>query len=337
MALYQIKDSEYWWVSVVNPRTGQRIRRSTKLTDKSKAKAFEQDLVASMVLGQEHYALAPKEKKRSWRDAAERWLLETGAKKDHLNDQEKVKWLDQYLGDKPLAQISAALIHSVAEVKCREASPATANRYLSLVRAVLNRAHKQWGWLSQVPHIRPYKEPEGRIRYLTQPEARKLLTELPPHLRSMTVFSLNTGLRASNVVQLKWSQVDVQRQHIVIHADEAKGGKPISVPLNSQAFEVIVGLHGTHPEFVFTFRGQPVTRPNNHSWHKALIRAGIKDFRWHDLRHTWATWHLQAGTPLHVLQELGGWSSFEMVRRYAHLTSEHLQSFQGNIGIQPDK
>lgn len=74
----------------------------------------------------------------------------------------------------------------------------------------------------------------------------------------------------------------------------------------------------------------PVTRANNHAWKKALVRAGKSDFRWHDLRHTWAFWHIQNGAPLHVLQELGGWSDLSMVLRYARLSSEHLSGYAGN-------
>jgi integrase len=73
-------------------------------------------------------------------------------------------------------------------------------------------------------------------------------------------------------------------------------------------------------QFVFVVRN----RPTDEVWKRALKEAGIKDFRWHDLRHTWASWHVQNGTPLHDLQELGGWESVEMVRRYAHLTPGHL-------------
>lgn len=65
---------------------------------------------------------------------------------------------------------------------------------------------------------------------------------------------------------------------------------------------------------------RPVTRCNNHAWQKALKRVDINDFRWHDLRHTWASWHVQNGTPLHELQQLGGWSNYETVLRYAHLS-----------------
>ena len=81
----------------------------------------------------------------------------------------------------------------------------------------------------------------------------------------------------------------------------------------------------------FTFRGNPVQQVNTRAWKLALERAGIKDFRWHDLRHTWASWHVQSGTPLQVLQELGGWSCYEMVLRYAHLSAGHLADYAENL------
>jgi len=72
------------------------------------------------------------------------------------------------------------------------------------------------------------------------------------------------------------------------------------------------------------FKGREIEQVSTAAWYKALRRAGIHNFRWHDLRHTWASWHVQGGTPLHVLQELGGWASYAMVQRYAHLAAEHL-------------
>jgi integrase len=85
-----------------------------------------------------------------------------------------------------------------------------------------------------------------------------------------------------------------------------------------------IGKHSTH---VFSFRGRPVRQVNTKAWRQALKRVGIEDFRWHDLRHTWASWHVQAGTPLPVLQELGGWQVLEMVLKYAHLASDHLAPY----------
>lgn len=167
-------------------------------------------------------------------------------------------------------------------------------------------------------------EPKRRIRWLTHEEVDRLLAELPQHLRDMAEFTLATGLRESNVTGLNWEQIDLMRKTAWIHADQAKAGQAIPVPLNGDAMAILHRLQGEHLTHVFTFHGHPVTRANNHAWRKALARAGIEDFRWHDLRHTWASRHVQAGTPLHVLQELGGWASLSQVLQYAHLSSEHL-------------
>jgi len=80
-----------------------------------------------------------------------------------------------------------------------------------------------------------------------------------------------------------------------------------------------------------TYQDKPLARTTTKAWKKALNRAGIEDFRWHDLRHTWASWHVQNGTSLQELQELGGWASYEMVLRYAHLAADHLKEAASRI------
>jgi integrase len=102
---------------------------------------------------------------------------------------------------------------------------------------------------------------------------------------------------------------------------------PICVPLNADAMRVLDALAGQHPSHVFSYKGTPIKNINTRAWKAALKRAGIKDFRWHDLRHTWASWHAQAGTPQHVLQELGAWKSPSMVRRYAHFGPGNLAAY----------
>ena len=143
----------------------------------------------------------------------------------------------------------------------------------------------------------------------------------------MAAFSLATGLRASNVTGLQWSQVDLTRQLAWVHPDQANARRAIAVPLNAEALAVVSKQVGKHRTHVFSFRGKPVRWVSTKAWHAALERAGIEDFRWHDLRHTWASWHVQKGTPLYALQELGGWESPETVRRYAHLGAEHLAPY----------
>lgn len=151
---------------------------------------------------------------------------------------------------------------------------------------------------------------------------------------AMVEFSLATGLRESNVTQLEWNQVDLQRKVAWIHADQSKSRKPFGVPLNSDAIRVLTAERGKHAERVFTFNGNPVQKANTKAWRNALKRTGIAKFRWHDLRHTWASWHIQNGTQISVLKELGGWSDISMALKYAHLSPEHLASHAENICIK---
>ncbi len=175
------------------------------------------------------------------------------------------------------------------------------------------------------------KEPTRRIRFLSRDEAQRLLAALPEHQADMAAFALATGLRASNVTGLEWSQVDLVRRLAWVHPDQAKARKAIPVPLNAEAVGIIRRWLGRHMTHVFSYHGKPITQVSTKAWYAALERAGIEDFRWHDLRHTWASWHVQNGTPLYVLQELGRWESAEMVRRYAHLAAEHLSPFADRL------
>jgi len=230
-----------------------------------------------------------------------------------------------------LDAITKAKIDEIKFAKKNEGvSNSTVNRTLELLRSIINRAQQEWEWLDSTPSVRMLPEKSTRVRWLKHEESVRLMNELPEHLKSMVRFTLATGLRESNVTGLQWSQLDMQRRCAWIHADQAKGKKAIAVPLNEDAMAVIRQQIGKNDIHVFTYEGSPVTRANNHAWRKALVRAGIEDFRWHDLRHTWASWHVQNGTPLHVLKELGGWADLTMVLRYAHLSSKHLEEYAEN-------
>ena len=148
--------------------------------------------------------------------------------------------------------------------------------------------------------------------------------ELPAHQRETVMFALATGLRQRNVLELEWSQVNLELRHAWIHAGQSNNRRPIAVPLNDTAMQVLQRQIGKHSTRVFTYSGRSLKAANTKAWGNALKRAGITDFRWHYLRHTWATWQRQAGTPTHELQRLGGWKTGAMVERYAHLAPEYL-------------
>jgi len=242
----------------------------------------------------------------------------------HQEDVKKLRWLDPFLANLMLDEITLDVIDGIKLGKLKTAGKATVNRYLALVTAILLRSRDEWEWLDKVPKVKLFKEGPGRERSITVEQARTLLAELPTHQRDIVTFALATGLRHSNVVGLEWSHVDLEAGHAWVDADQSKNGKPIAVPLNATAIEVLRRQRGKHPQRVFTYAGKPIARANTRAWGRALKRAGIENFRWHDNRHTWATWHRQSGTPTHELPRLGGWRFSVMVERYAHLAPDHL-------------
>jgi integrase len=269
--------------------------------------------------------------RHTWEEAAVRWLLETKHKRTHEDDKAKLRWLDEYLGGKHLDEIDRTLIDRIGCACETAASASTANRYLALIRAILRRACDEWEWIDRVPKVRMFKEPDGRIRSLTPSEFQRLVAELPEHLADMAVFSVATGLRQANVKGLEWRHVDLEREHAWVPAAKHKNGSAHSVPLNAMALAVLRKQVGKHPSRVFTYCGEPIEQVSTRAWRRALRRAGIEDFRWHDLRHTFATWHRQAGTPTYELQRLGGWKTGAMVERYAHVAPEALRGAAGRL------
>jgi len=270
----------------------------------------------------------------TWIDAVIRWLNESTHKRSLKTDKSHLRWLDPYFKDKKLKDIDRKMIEKIAEKKASTGtSNARVNRVLALVRSILNKAANEWEWLESAPKVKLRKEADHRTRWLTRQEASNLIVELPSHLADMAIFTLATGLRQSNVMKLKWENVDLEKKHAWIHADEAKSGKAIAVPLNTDAISVLKKRIGIHSKYVFTYNNNPLANISTTTWSKALARAGIENFRWHDLRHTWASWHVQSGTSLQELQLLGGWSSFTMVLRYAHLSSSHLQAAASRIYV----
>lgn len=318
MSLYKRKDSPYWWVKVTVG--GRSIQCSSQSEDKIQAQEFHDKLKVTL-WEQERLGIKAR---HSWKQAVIRWVSETSDKATHHEDISKLNWLDKFLGGLMLDEINLDHIDMIRSEKLKEASKATVNRYLALVRSILLRARDEWEWIQRAPKIKLYKESNSRERSLTVEEIKTLLNELPPHQHDTVLFALATGLRQSNVVNMEWSQINLKLQHAWIKSTQSKNGKPISIPLNSIAMEVLKRQLGKHPTRVFTYRGKPFKAANTKAWKNALARAGIEDLRWHDLRHSWATMLRQAGTPTYELQKLGGWKTAAMVERYAHLAPDHL-------------
>ncbi|QRQ82895.1 site-specific integrase [Paralysiella testudinis] len=258
-----------------------------------------------------------------WDEAALRWIKEKGSKKSIIDDVSKIRVLKSFRGIYLDDFNQDFIMDVIDELDCKDS---TKNRYLALIRSIFNRSVKVWRFIDHAPTVIMYPEGNGRIRWLWPEEAKALIEALRPSYHAdLALFALNTGLRLSNVLALDKNRIDRERRVAWYYADETKSGQALGVALNDVAMEIINRNWPKHTKFIFVNNlGQPVKGIDRRLWAAALSKAGIEDFRWHDLRHTWASWLVQRGVPVRVLQEMGGWKTLEIVQRYSHLAPDHL-------------
>jgi len=193
------------------------------------------------------------------------------------------------------------------------------------------------------------KMDESGIRCITKQEAKRLLIQLPEHIRAMAEFTLATGLKESYILGLKWDDISLNSKLIFILPSGKAYSKTICVFLNNWAIGILMEQKGKHSEWVFTYKGSPIKRASNTSWKNALEHAGIVPYKkyqkskhdeepmycpiefserykyhkfiWRNLQDTWVQWHLQAGTPIHIIMQLcGGINSDRILRTAALIT-----------------
>lgn len=329
--LCKFKGSPHWYVRFTAP-DGRRVCRTARTADRKLAQEYEirlkQELWRACQLGEEP--------SKRWEEAVVPWSQSKQSKKTWRDLRWHLRILNPYLRGKLLKDINAEDVDRIkAERESQGVAPATTNRTLEVLRSVLRMACKR-NWLKALPPIEFLDEPDVRIRWITPEEADRLIQELAKSkwtepLAELVRFSLATGLRESNVTGLEWSRVDLERRVMWVEGHQSKNGSAFNLPLSAEAILVLRRRQGKHSRWVFTYRGKGVKRGNTKAFKAALKRAGITNFRWHDLRHTWASWHVQNGTPIPVLQQLGGWKTLAMVMRYAHLGASHLAEYADNL------
>lgn len=209
-------------------------------------------------------------------------------------------------------------------------SPSTVLRYLAAISHAYTIAMKEWGWVESNPvtKVTKPKQPQGRVRFLSDDERAALLKECKagkhPDLYLAVVLGLSTGARQMEVMSLRWDQVDLNRKVITLY--ETKNGEIRALPLVNHAFELMKErskVRRIDTNLVF-----PGSKPNKPillraPFDKALTRAGILNFHWHDLRHSCASYLAMNGASLAEIAEVLGHKTLQMVKRYAHLSHAH--------------
>ena len=340
MSLYKQPGSDVWWARFtvngerVRVPTGEYVEKEAqKVHDRLKADQHDQ----------------PKLKGRTWGSAVLKWTEEQVRSDSDI--QSLIKF-SRYYKDRTLSSVTADSID--AALKKFIKAEGTYNRYIARISAVLN--------LSKVNiKFTKKRDKNAKVRdWITQEQWAKLYLELPAHQRVMASFGMYTGLRQANVLGLRWDHVDLERRMAWIDGHEMKGIKPppLGIPLGEEAINVLTAVQGVDDEFVFTYRGRQIKEIKT-AFHAACIRAGVgrmaddigpveagmvrptkglvryQGLTWHGLRHSWATWHAQSGTPMEVLKELGGWTDMRMLQKhYAHHVPGIKAKYADNIGIK---
>lgn len=325
-----------WYVDFHAP-SGERIRCSARTKDRKAAQEYHDRLKADYwrqsMLGE-----APD---RSFEEGAVKFLRESEGQRDYDTKVRHVAWWRSQFAGRPLRSLTAGEIVQALPTHRRHRygtatvlKAATKNRYLATIRKLLNVCVAS-GWLDKTPKLPQYTEPRVRIRWESPEVISKIISNISlPWLRDAAIVAVATGMRESELFSLEMSEVNIERRAAWVSHDEAKSAKARAVPLNDDAVDIVKRRLKTTQQFIFTRDtgdGRRIKKHDRRAFQRACKAAGVSDFTWHDLRHTWASWHVQAGTPLMVLKELGGWERIEMVQKYAHLAPSHLAAHANTV------
>ena len=281
-------------------------------------------------------------KKRTLADAINRYMEKVlptkGKSPDNASNQKyQLEWWRDELGAYSLSEITPARLNMARE-KLKEKrthykkvrSDATVNRYLSALSHVFTVAMKDWEWIDDTPFrkMRKLKESRGRVRFLSDEERDKLLEACKQsnnyYLYIIVMLALTTGARKGEILNMKWQDVDFNRKSIILH--DTKNGERRAIRITTVTEPLLKELAGDSPNkdnYVFKSPTENKTIKLQGPWTIALERAGIQDFRFHDLRHTAASYLAMNGATSGEIAEILGHKTLEMVKRYAHLTESH--------------
>jgi len=260
------------------------------------------------------------------------------------SDQEKFKmqllWWKNKIGAYLLLDITPSLLSECKETLGKEPSPkpkngkltrsnATVNRYMACLSTVLTKAVKEWGWMEENPmfKVTKKKEPKGRVRFLSDPERKKLLIEcqkISHELYLLVLIALSVGARYGEIINLKWQNIDFNNK--MFHFMDTKNGEDRGVPIPSLVLSELIEfskVRNIKSDFVFISSDGKKLIYFRDRFTDAVDNAGIKDFRFHDLRHTAASYLAMNNASLLDIAEILGHKTLSMVKRYSHLTKKH--------------
>jgi len=332
-----------WQIDYYDPQ-GKRVMKVFKL--KKEAEAYLNQVGVSKKDGTYEEIFGQKEEKLiTFNQLAEEYIKNYGTQKSFRTfKRHAVRYLLEAFGDKRLIKLSYLDLETYRNT--RKATPlangkprtdATVNREMAALKHMLNKA-VEWGMLEVSPFRKgsrlTFRENNQRHRYLTVEEIEKLLNSCSPHLLPILEIALHTGMRKGEILGLKWDQV----RDGFIYLKETKSGKSRQIPLDDRAAQVLRDLQVKNKwksPYVFVGPDGQRLQDVKKAFAGACRRAGIEDFRFHDLRHTFASHLVMKGANLKAVQRLLGHSDSKMTDRYSHLSPDHLKESVNLLGNLP--
>ncbi len=244
-------------------------------------------------------------------------------KRSWQRDEYSIQSLKEYFGDLYMSKINAGHIEKYKTKRIGQVSPATCNRELACLSAIFTMAKKSKLVESNpVTEVKKFQERKLQMQILSKEDAESLIEAASEPLRAILTIVLNTGMRRGEILNLRWADIDFDLH--VISLWNTKGGKTRKIPMNAYVEETLNRIKRIESDYVFTSKrtGKPlcdVRKP----FFEACDKAKIKGLRFHDLRHTSATWMVMAGIDLVTVSEILGHSDIKMTLRYAHPTPQN--------------
>lgn len=309
-----------WWIDY-RDNNGRRHRRKIGLSKTIAEQALSKIRVQ---IAENRYLDIKKEPRIKFSDFAKDYLeIHSKGKKSYYTDGKIINLLNRYFGHKYLHEIQSIDVQRFKNERAEKVKHGTVNRSLAILKSMFNRAI-EWKKATENPckGVKNFKENNQRDRYLTDEEELRLLPNCNEYLKTIIIIALHTGMRKGEILRLKWK--DINTEHRIISLYETKNGEGRKIVMNQTIYNTIMNFP-KHPksEYVFCDKfGKPYGDIKK-SFLSAINKAGIINFHFHDLRHTFASRLVMAGVDLNTVRELLGHKSLEMTLRYSHLSPNH--------------
>ncbi len=261
--------------------------------------------------------------------------------KSEAKQRSQLNWWKREIGEYVLANVTPALIAEYRDHLGRTRAAGTVNRYLAALSHAFTMAVKEWGWVDMNPvrNVRRPREPRGRVRFLSDEERERLLTacreSARPALYPVVLLAVSTGARQGELLSLRWSDVDLKQG--VLRFEDTKNGERRAVPVAGMALAELRRwgkVRRIDTDFVFPHPNKPNPLDIRPAWEAARGAAELQNFRFHDLRHTAASYLAMSSATLAEIAEILGHKTLAMVKRYSHLTEQHTSKVVARMNAQ---